>query len=439
MKIRIPLLVFEILILIALLVAVTAPARAEFDCAGGPAAIPDMARFVVVGDSLSAGFQNGSLHQDQQPNGFASLIARQACTGLVLPLIAAPGIPNRLVIKSFDPLVIEPEDGRSRGRVNFLEQATNLAVPGHRVQDSLTTRPDRPIDDLTDLVLGLPGLFFPPGISRSQVEWAEDSTPFIAGPPTTILVWLGPNDTLVAATEADASLLTPSDAFKDAYEEMMDRLAATGAEIVVANVPDTTVIPFLTPAEDLAAAFGIPTGLLRSILGIGPGDFVTPQAFPLIEAIVNMEASPPLPADVVLDAGEVARIRAATKAFNKFIAKQAEEHGAALFDVHGFLNRIDAEGTVVDGITLTTDFLGGLFSLDGVHPTNIGYALLANEFIEVMNAHFGAAIPPLGDDELATILENDPLVFAAPAPVTTAVESMPTATADAIRAVLLGR
>jgi hypothetical protein len=395
-----------------------------------------MARFVVVGDSLSAGFQNGSLHQDQQPNGFASLIAHQACTDLVLPLIAPPGIPNRLIITDDDPLVIEPEGGVSTGRIDFA-QVTNLAVPGHRVQDSLTTRPDFPIDDLTDLVLGLPGLFF--GISRSQVEWAEDSSPFIAGPPTTILVWLGPNDTLGAATEADVSFLTPSDAFKDAYEEMMDRLAATGAEIVVANVPDTSIIPFLTPAEDLAAAFGIPTGLLRPILGIGPGDFVTPDAFPVIEAILNMEASPPLPADVVLDAGEVARIRAATKAFNKFIAKQAEEHGAALFDVHGFFNQVAAEGIVVDGTTLTTDFLGGLFSLDGVHPTDIGYALLANEFIEVMNAHFGAAIPPLGDDELATILENDPLVFAAPAPVTTAVESMPTATADAIRAVLLGR
>lgn len=351
------------------------------------------------------------------------------------PLIGAPGIPNRLIITDDDPLVIEPEDGMSPGRVDF-DQAANLAVPGHTVEDSLTARPDFPIDDLTDLVLGLPGLLL--GISRSQVEWAEAS-PFTAGTPTTILVWLGPNDTLVAATEADASLLTPGDAFKDAYEEMMDRLAATGAEIVVANVPDATVIPFLTPAEDLAAAFGIPTGLPRPILGIGPGDFVTPRAFPVIEAIVNMEASPPLPADVVLDAGEVARIRAATKAFNKFIAKKAEEHGAALFDVHGFLNRIDAEGTVVDDTAPTTDFLGGLFSLDGVRPTNIGYALLANEFIEVMNAHFGAAIPPLDDDELAAILASDPLVFAAPAPVTTAVESMPVATADAIRAVLLGR
>ena len=67
-----------------------------------------------------------------------------------------------------------------------------------------------------------------------------------------------------------------------------------------------------------------------------------------------MEESPPLPTDVVLDAREVARIGAATKAFNKFIAKKAKEHGAALFDVHGFLNQIDAEGIVVVAPTLAS-------------------------------------------------------------------------------------
>lgn len=35
---------------------------------------------------------------------------------------------------------------------------------------------------------------------------------------------------------------------------------------------------------------------------------------------------------------------------------------------------------------LTTDFLGGFFSLDGIHPTYTGHALLANEFIHVLNA-----------------------------------------------------
>src|SRR5262245_33892865 len=54
---------------------------------------PDL---VVVGDSLSAGFQNDSLHELQQPHGYAKLIAESAGVDLVLPLIGAPGFPNVL-------------------------------------------------------------------------------------------------------------------------------------------------------------------------------------------------------------------------------------------------------------------------------------------------------------------------------------------------------
>src|SRR3979409_292980 len=52
----------------------------------------DLTRFVVVGDSLSAGFQNNSLFDIQQVNGYATLVANQAKTALPLPLIGAPGI-----------------------------------------------------------------------------------------------------------------------------------------------------------------------------------------------------------------------------------------------------------------------------------------------------------------------------------------------------------
>jgi hypothetical protein len=35
---------------------------------------------------------------------------------------------------------------------------------------------------------------------------------------------------------------------------------------------------------------------------------------------------------------------------------------------------------------------GGAFSLDGVHPTARGYALIANKFIEAINAKYGATL-----------------------------------------------
>jgi len=361
----------------------------------------DLSRLVVVGDSLSAGFQNGSLLDTQQPHGYAKLIADQARTPLALPLIAPPGIPNVLVLVSAGPPpVIVTAPGVSPGRDDPTVQATNLAVPGHRVADALGTRPNLPIDSLTDLVLGLPGLFG--GISRSQVEWAE------ALAPTAVVLWIGNNDALGAALAGNPAFLTPLPDFEFAYGQVIDRLAATGALLVTANIPDVTAVPFLTPAETVALRVGAPLEVIGPLLGIAHGDFVTPDAAPLIPQILGGAIPGPLPDNVVLDAGEVATIRAAVDAYNAFIAKKAREHHAGLVDIHEVIGRIHARGLVVNGQRLTTDFLGGLFSLDGVHPTNTGYAVIANEFIRVLDRRFDADIPPVN---VGRIAKDDPLVL----------------------------
>jgi len=361
----------------------------------------DLSRLVVVGDSLSAGFQNGSLLDSQQPHGYANVIAEQARTPLALPLIAFPGIPNVLQLVSVGPPpVIQRAPGASTGRDDPTVQATDLAVPGQNVADALDARPDIPIDSLTDLVLGLPGLFL--GVSRSQVEWAE------ALRPTAVVLWLGNNDALGAATSGDASLLTPVPVFEAAYAEVIDRLAATGATILTANIPDVTAIPFLTPAEEVAQRAGVPLNVIGPLLGIGPGDFVTPDAAPLIAEILGGMTPGPLPGNVVLDASEVATIRAAVAAYNAFIAKKAHEHRAALVDIHELIDRVAKRGLVVNGQRLTTEFLGGLFSLDGVHPTNTGYAVIANEFIRALDRRFDADIPPVNIEKIA---RRDPLVL----------------------------
>ena len=60
---------------------------------------------------------------------------------------------------------------------------------------------------------------------------------------------------------------------------------------------------------------------------------------------------------------------------------------------------------------LTTDFLGGIFTLDGIHPTNTGHAVIANEFIRALNQGFDAGIRPFSVGEIAHIMHADPLVL----------------------------
>ena len=361
----------------------------------------DLSRLVVVGDSLAAGYLNGSLHEAQQPHGFASLIAAQKGVALALPLIAAPGIPNVLELIQAGPLpVVVPAPGLSLGRVDLSVQAMNLAVPGQSVQDALTRRPDFPIDSLTDLVLGLPSLLG--GVSRSQVEWAESLA------PTTVFVWIGNNDALLPAIVGDPSLLTPLPAFQAAFTELMNRLEATGATLAVANIPDLSSIPFFIPAERISALADAPLAVIGPVLGIAGGDFVTLDSLPLVFAILSNPALGPLPGSSVLTGAEMAQVRAAVDGYNTIIATQAKVHGAALVDVHGLTESLRERGYVTRGQRLTTEFLGGIFSLDGIHPTYTGHALIANEFIHVLNSQFGAGIPPVSVEKVAA---SDPLVL----------------------------
>ena len=90
------------------------------------------------------------------------------------------------------------------------------------------------------------------------------------------------------------------------------------------------------------------------------------------------------------------------------IAQEAADNHATLVDIYSLINDLAANGVVVGGQKLTTDFMGGLFSLDGVHPTNTGYAIIANEFIKTMNRSLHTGIPPVSVEQVS---KTDPLIF----------------------------
>jgi hypothetical protein len=46
---------------------------------------------------------------------------------------------------------------------------------------------------------------------------------------------------------------------------------------------------------------------------------------------------------------------------------------------------------------------GSGFSLDGVHPTQRGYAVIANLIIDVINDGFGATIPKVDPSSYPTV------------------------------------
>jgi lysophospholipase L1-like esterase len=80
---------------------------------------------------------------------------------------------------------------------------------------------------------------------------------------------------------------------------------------------------------------------------------------------------------------------------NQAIAEICGAASIPVVDVNAFFRAVLSGGYVVGGVVLTSDFLrGGIISLDGVHPTDLGYAILANEFIRVIN-QAGAELEPV--------------------------------------------
>lgn len=383
------------------------------------------AKVVFVGDSLTAGFQNGSLLDTQQPNGYANLISIQANFALTLPLIEPPGVPPVLrLVSAGPPPVVASATGVSAGRDNPTAQPTDLAVPGHKLHDVLNYAP--PLvptsgeDLITQLVLG-----FPVGNTRTQVAEA------VSLKPSTIIVWAGNNDALIADETGMPSAMTSLANFTTDFTQLLATLHATGANLVVANIPDVTSIPYMTPSAilitEIAAATKLSSATVTAGLGLHPGDLVNPQGLKDAEAQVKTVAGggslSALPDGDVLTVAEITTVQNNIAAYNQVIQLQVAAVGATLVDTHAFFATLTT-GVSINGITANNTFLGGLFSLDGIHPTNTGYALLANQFIAALNTKFSLTIPIVN---VSTVASADPYFGSNIKP--TGMERIPTSAA----------
>lgn len=99
----------------------------------------------------------------------------------------------------------------------------------------------------------------------------------------------------------------------------------------------------------------------------------------------------PLEDKWVLTPQEQKEIKTATDAYNKTITSVAEAKGLALVDFKGILEKASTTGITFDNYNMNTKLVtGGLISLDGVHLTARGYALMANEVLKAIDKKYGS-------------------------------------------------
>nr|WP_317632386.1 G-D-S-L family lipolytic protein [uncultured Flavobacterium sp.] len=107
----------------------------------------------------------------------------------------------------------------------------------------------------------------------------------------------------------------------------------------------------------------------------------------------------PLADEYVLIPSEQQAIATATTAYNNAIRQIAASKDLAVADMNAIMQQLSTQGIVVDGVNYGSGYFSTgtvgtvLFSLDGVHPNARGYALVTNEIIKVIEAHYGAKLP----------------------------------------------
>ncbi|RFZ82257.1 G-D-S-L family lipolytic protein [Mucilaginibacter terrenus] len=396
----------------------------------------DFTRYIAVGNSLTAGFADGGLYLEGQMNSYPSIIAKQMQQAgggeftqplfnadqsngsgyLKLSGFTATGTPittqvnTNLAVRGQATI---PGFGNVILYTKYAGEINNYGVPGIKLQQ-ITYAPYGNLNGYFERLL--------PGNAGTNNTTYLD---FVTAKPFTFFTnWLGNNDALGYATAGGASdALTDKDQFSGLYNLTIAKLTASGAKGAVATIPDVTSIPYFnTVTIDAILAAVKAANPSVTTLYVNARQTATPpaasyQARPATAAdlvvltfdtkkIGQPVSTPfgnlpygltqftPIENQYVLDANEATLVKDYVTSYNTTIKAAAAAKGLAVFDAYTFLNNLKANGMIVDGVNVNSNYIsGGIFSLDGVHLTPRGYAIVANEFIKAINKQYGSTIP----------------------------------------------
>ncbi|MCC6838329.1 MAG: hypothetical protein IT234_07315 [Bacteroidia bacterium] len=249
--------------------------------------------------------------------------------------------------------------------------------------------------------------------------------------------WLGMEDIYNYASVGGTSTPIPSSStFSNTLDTILGALTTNGAKGVIATIPDFRTFPYYTlvkwdnaditqvQADSLNYLWDTLSGLSHIHFVKGRNGFIINDVnapFGLRQMKNGEYITLSVPLDsmkcfkygllvntvnnrYVLDSTEVYKIDQAINSYNAVITQKAAQYNLALVDMHSYFNSV-VSGIKWDGADFNAVFVsGGFFSLDGYHPNQKGYALIANEFIKAINTKYNAVIPTINCVECNGIL-----------------------------------
>ena len=401
----------------------------------------DFSTYVALGNSLTSGYRDGALYRDGQIESYPNIIAQQmqkagggSFTQPLTPdniggFTNVPGVRGKLTLQVVNGALSPVPSTQTVVLDKLTETYNNMGVPGAKSFHLITPN----YGNLSGVSQGTANPYFARFASSPTTSVLQDA---IAKKPTFFTLWIGNNDILSYASSGGI------------------------AKGVIANIPNVTSIPFFTtvPAKPLTSlteaqinalntAYSQYNSALLKVKSLGlisDSEYqsrlisfsankangvviidkdltdlsahkipsyrqTTDKDFILLTSLSTIKAGggtqTPLTDAQVLTEKEAKKVQTATNTYNTQIQSLANAYNLAFVDANAKMIELGrTSGIQYNGVSYTANFItGGVFSLDGVHMTGKGYAIIANEFIKAINSKYNSTLPQVNPNHYSGI------------------------------------
>ncbi len=421
---------------VALALAASCKPSIDLDTKGGNPENVDFSKYIAVGNSLTAGYANSGLSLKGQEQSFPNMLAQEMKKvgggEFLQPYFPAENYNGsgflylKALVNSQPELGTVTDHLAIRGQtedkkplyIKYTGPINNLGVPGMRL-DLAFVQGMGALNPYFERLL--------PDNETGTKKYVDFAT---TKDHTFFSFSLGNNDVLGYATNGavttDATnTLISEQTFAGLYTEFITKLTSKEQKGVVATIPDVTAVPYFTTVTRQALLAGANAALAAkdptapqfkdiyiktktvpraatdkdmfilpfSSAGLlGRQDLKDPATGIVNPYPYGLFIQNPVGDNFVLDESEAKMVQDRIVALNTTIKQVADSKKLAVADIYSFLNKVKS-GYQINGIAISNKYItGNIFSLDGVHLTPMGYAIMANVFVDAINAKYSTKL-----------------------------------------------
>jgi len=368
-------------------------------------------RYVAIGTSVSMGWQSDGLTAASQYDSWPAQFTRMSGVAFTQPYVSGTGCRAPLAAPLASGLRISGEPAGApaaslacaplQGGITLPTQ--NVAINGATTFNALNSTPESFADPFTPKLYGL---VLPPGTTQLRAAMQQK--------PRVVSVELGANEVLPARSgiAIPGTTITPFAAWAPLYDALVDTVQQVAPRVVLVGlISDVATFPgFRRGAEiyaDAAMLLGafhvqvaadcdanqnlvfvpvrIPTAVATGIGRRNAG--LSPTVLSCADGGSGVQ-------DFILTPAEAGVVNAALGQMNAHIRAVADRHKLAHFALETLYGMpgLKPPFSSVQLMTSAQPY-GSLISLDGIHPSGAGHAILASAAARALNARYNMRLP----------------------------------------------